>query len=35
MKKDDELLQVKKGDTISVSYGLGYFEKTGTISLFK
>ena len=33
MKKDDELLQVKKGDTISVSYGLGYFEKKGTITI--
>ncbi|MET2985606.1 discoidin domain-containing protein [Aureibaculum conchae] len=33
IKKEDGILQVKKSDIISVSYGLGYFEKTGTFSI--
>ena len=32
-ESDDDVLQVKKHDTLRVSYGLGYFKKEATISL--
>ena len=34
-ESDDDVLQVKKHDTLRVSYGLGYFKKEATISLGK
>ncbi len=33
VKPHDKVLQVKKGDVITVSYGLGYFEKKAAITI--